>query len=251
MHCPTCGFDNPLTTRFCAGCGIVLVEDAAAGRGGRLLSRRKSRGATLAAPAIPASPIDLADSCAPEASAPTSGRLVASRSAWAIAAGVAIAVVALYLIYPQDSTPVVVASRTELVPLPVASHAKVPEVDFASTSTVADSPPPPLAEPLPKVPPKRPARIAPPKLDRAAREAVAAEPVVPERLAADIDRLPVQAAVPVVDRWTLVQQEIAHCSERGVLERVFCVQRVRHANCDGYWGQVPSCPGAQVVDYAR
>jgi len=37
MHCPTCRHENPATTRFCRGCGAVLVESSPDGRRRRVL----------------------------------------------------------------------------------------------------------------------------------------------------------------------------------------------------------------------
>jgi hypothetical protein len=247
MHCPTCGYDNPLTTRFCAGCGIVLVEDASARPIRKRLLRRKKPTPQ------PALPIELVDDPAELAQPSTAGRSsLAARALVAIVAGVSVAGIAFYVTGPMGSTERVAATRSELVPLPVASSARVPNTGFAATSAAIDVVPVPgSAQSVSKSPVKRVApRATVPTADPKERDIVPAPAAEPERVAAVAERA-VAAPAPAVDRWTRVQQEIARCGEQGVLERVFCVERVRHANCEGYWGQVSSCPGAQVVDYPR
>jgi len=134
----------------------------------------------------------------------------------------------------------------------VASTTRVPVPEFAAIATIpetfptAEPAPPPPVQPVPA---RKAAKPATAKVEAPQPEAVPLAEPAPQRVALDVQ--PAPAAPPPVDRWTRVQQEISRCDESGVIERVFCVERVRHANCEGYWGQVPSCPGAQVVDYAR
>ncbi len=49
-------------------------------------------------------------------------------------------------------------------------------------------------------------------------------------------------AVRPPDRMQLLAQAFAQCPSDGVLARMVCEQKARVQYCDGFWGQVPSCP---------
>jgi hypothetical protein len=57
---------------------------------------------------------------------------------------------------------------------------------------------------------------------------------------------PAPAPMPVrpqVDRWQTMSDALGKCDREGVFNGLICGQRVRIQYCDGYWGQVPQCPG--------
>jgi len=77
-----------------------------------------------------------------------------------------------------------------------------------------------------------PAETAPPPAPRPAAKApqVAATPALP--------------AQP--DRWQMYADAMGRCAREDFFKRFACEQRTRLQYCEGYWGQVPQCPGAPV-----
>lgn len=60
------------------------------------------------------------------------------------------------------------------------------------------------------------------------------------------------AEAPVTDRWQAMNTALAQCSrEGGFLAGVVCGERARLQYCDGYWGQVPQCRGANRPENSR
>jgi hypothetical protein len=51
---------------------------------------------------------------------------------------------------------------------------------------------------------------------------------------------------PVPDRWQNMRDAQAQCDREGVINGLICGQRVRMQYCDGYWGKVAQCQGANV-----
>lgn len=54
---------------------------------------------------------------------------------------------------------------------------------------------------------------------------------------------------PAPDRWQSMDAAIANCAKESFFVGVVCDQRVRWRYCDGYWGEVPQCPGGVRIDY--
>jgi len=52
---------------------------------------------------------------------------------------------------------------------------------------------------------------------------------------------------PAPDRWQTMRDAQAQCDRQGVFEGLICGQRVKMQYCDGYWGKVPQCQGANVT----
>ena len=50
------------------------------------------------------------------------------------------------------------------------------------------------------------------------------------------------------DRWEQMHQAMVRCAREEFLTRFVCEQRVGRQYCEGYWGTVPQCPGAQQRD---
>jgi hypothetical protein len=244
MHCPSCAHDNAMTTRFCAECGGVLVEDARRGFARRLLRRRPP----------PARVEPTAE--------PTAGLRRVRRFEWTLAGIVAVGMVAAYLSHPVGSTSAVVVGDAEFVPLPApASARKSDGADGGSTTIVEPLPgPTSLADSIAASRPERTARVE--NADRERRKAASRQVRVEPQLDVAPDPAPTKEAEkpqvvaaapapPQPDRWAIMQQDLARCGEQGFFDRLACDHKVRLANCEGLWGQVPLCPGPHVVDYTR
>ena len=52
---------------------------------------------------------------------------------------------------------------------------------------------------------------------------------------------------PAPDRWQTMRDAQAQCDRLGVFDGLVCGQRVKMQYCDGYWGKVPQCQGANVT----
>ncbi len=244
MHCPKCGHDNALTTRFCADCGAVLVEDARKGFARRLLRRRP--------------PAPRREGAVER----TAGLRRARRFEWTLASIVAIGMAAAYISYPAGSTSAIEVNSADFVPLPTSAPARMSDQpDDAATAIVEPLPGPSSpGNSATQRPPGRSARLE--NADRERRKAASRQdsPELPRVVAPDpmpaeeVEKPQVVAAIPAPpapDRWARMQQDLARCGEQGLFDRLVCDHKVRMANCEGLWGQVPLCPGAQVVDYTR
>jgi hypothetical protein len=51
---------------------------------------------------------------------------------------------------------------------------------------------------------------------------------------------------PAPDRWQTMRDAQAQCDRQGVIDGLICGQRVKMQYCDGYWGKVVQCQGANV-----
>ncbi|HEX9301944.1 MAG TPA: hypothetical protein VF959_06295 [Casimicrobiaceae bacterium] len=40
---------------------------------------------------------------------------------------------------------------------------------------------------------------------------------------------------------------LARCVGQDLIQRAVCEQRARLQHCEGYWGQVPQCPGGRAA----
>lgn len=241
MHCPSCGHDNPLTTRFCADCGAVLVEDAKRGKARRLLRLRKR-------PPKPAKPAPEADS----SSAPP-----AHRYGWALAFVLGIAMVGGYLASTTRSTSAIVIPQAVHVPLPVDGDRPAVNTEAESAQGIAGAltDPPPGTEKI--VPPREPVPISgSTRKARDAARAAAREPSEPEPPPVETPPPeppppPVVVAEPPLDPHRQMMERIARCANASPLDRFVCDQRARLAYCDGRWGQVPDCPSGRTGDYGQ
>jgi hypothetical protein len=255
MHCPTCRYDNPATTRFCGACGAVLVESAPDGRRRRILRPWGMR--RTAPPTISPDMPDLGDD---QASLRPVADLSSRVDFW-IVAGLVVAVIAATWL------------AGKVRPAGPESAAGVPAVAQRSPSYVTVAMPPIVQEarlkapPLAEVPPAPPApapakpRAAPAGPATVARAAppviVAAPPVdaASEPTRAEAAPLVVAAAPsnppPATDRWQPLRSAVARCaSNPGLIARAMCEQEARLAHCDGFWGVVPACP-AQRTEYGQ
>jgi hypothetical protein len=170
--------------------------------------------------------------------------------------------VAAYLSHPIGSTSAVVVGDAEFVPLPASASARKSDGPDGGSATIVEPlpGPPSLADSIAASPPDRAAKVA--NADRERRKAASRQVRVEPQVDAAPDPAPAKEvekpqvvaaapAPPVPDRWAIMQQDLARCSEQGFFERLACDHKVRLANCEGLWGQVPLCPGPQVVDYTR
>jgi hypothetical protein len=62
-------------------------------------------------------------------------------------------------------------------------------------------------------------------------------------------RVAAVARAPPPDRWQLYSEAMAQCEHLDFFSRIGCEQRQRWHYCEGYWGQVPQCPGAPTKDH--
>jgi len=51
---------------------------------------------------------------------------------------------------------------------------------------------------------------------------------------------------PVPDRWQNMRDALAECDRLGIFDGLVCGQRVRIQYCEGYWGKVAQCQGANA-----
>jgi hypothetical protein len=51
---------------------------------------------------------------------------------------------------------------------------------------------------------------------------------------------------PVPDRWQNMRDALAECDRLGIFDGLICGQRVRIQYCEGYWGKVSQCQGANA-----
>jgi hypothetical protein len=51
---------------------------------------------------------------------------------------------------------------------------------------------------------------------------------------------------PAPDRWQTMRDAQAQCDRQGLIDGLICGQRVKMQYCDGYWGKVAQCQGANV-----
>lgn len=98
-----------------------------------------------------------------------------------------------------------------------------------------------------------PAAVVPPKrVKPSARAAVATayEPFEGPNVVRESEKLaaaPTPALPPPVpDRWQNMRDAQAQCDREGLIGGLICGQRVRMQYCDGYWGKVAQCQGANV-----
>jgi hypothetical protein len=117
-----------------------------------------------------------------------------------------------------------------LPPTPVAARVAVPQTQ----------PAPAAAVPAKRVKPSARAAVA------TAYEPFEGPNVVrePEKVAAA--PAPALPPPPVPDRWQNMRDAQAQCDREGLLSGLICGQRVRMQYCDGYWGKVAQCQGANV-----
>jgi hypothetical protein len=254
MHCPTCRYDNPATTRFCGACGAVLVESAPDGRRRRILrpwGMRRTAPPTIS-PDIP----DLADD-------PASRRPVAdlsSRVDFWIVAGLVVAVIAATWLAgrvrpaaPESAAAMPAVGQrspsyvTVAMP-PIVQEARLktpPLVDVPPSQSPAKPRAAPASQPtVARAAPPAPAVVASPPVD-AASEPVRAEPA-PLVVAAAPSSPP-----PATDRWQPLRSAVARCASiSGLIPRAMCEQEARLAHCDGFWGVVAACP-VQRTEYGQ
>lgn len=246
MHCPHCRRDNAATTRFCVGCGAVLVEEKPGGGRRRVLrpwGLRKSAPLTISPDVSGHAPPP------PEEDGPFRTDL------WL--AGAVVGVLALgSVLYPALRGPA--ASRAAgvdaglAVAPPRAAAPAVREVRVAAPALVEARtlPAPPAAVPVAAAPaPARPTvarhapavvpvEVAPPR-ETAVAEVRAVEP------AAVPPAAPARAA-PAPDRWQALRDELGRCAPLGLLDRAMCEQHARLSRCDGYWGHAELCPAGRT-----
>jgi hypothetical protein len=58
--------------------------------------------------------------------------------------------------------------------------------------------------------------------------------------------VPAPPPPPVPDRWQNMRDAQAKCDREGLIGGLICGQKVRMQYCDGYWGKVAQCQGANV-----
>ena len=242
MHCPNCRLANTSTTRFCTGCGAVLVESAPGGGRRRVLRPwgLRRRAPQTESPAMP-------DLAAALAAARRARGWPARKLGVFFAGGVAVTAVAGTLVYPyapwqepaKSEPPVVIVETALAVPA-------MREVQLSA---------PALAEPL-IAPPRAPARpdSGPRNVTRAMPALIAPLPipevqpaaVEPQIVEARPPPAPVAVPSPPVDRFEPLRDALRACGARdGLFDRAMCEQRARIDHCGGHWGTVPPCPSGR------
>lgn len=56
---------------------------------------------------------------------------------------------------------------------------------------------------------------------------------------------------PRPNPWQSMNDGLARCADNNLLDHIICDQRVRLQYCNGYWGQVPQCPGGVANDHGQ
>jgi hypothetical protein len=127
------------------------------------------------------------------------------------------------------------------------------EAAIATAPVAAGAAAPTEAVPLSHAQPAHaPAAVVPPKRTKPSLRAavttdyepingplVAPEPAKPAPAPAPPPR-------PAPDRWQNMRDAQAQCDREGLIDGLICGQRVRMQYCDGYWGKVAQCQGANV-----
>lgn len=254
MHCPTCRYDNPATTRFCGACGAVLVESAPDGGRRRILRPWGMR--RTAPPTISPDMPDLAGE--PAALRPPADS--SSRIDFWIVAGLVVAVIAATWLAgkvrpasPQGaaSEPAVVARSPSYVTVAMPPIVQEARLKAPPLVEVPLAPPPqkPRAAAVGQVAAAR-AALPPAMVAAASPVDAASEPARPESAPLVVATAPSSPAPPV-DRWQPLRSAVARCASiSGLIPRAVCEQEARLAHCDGFWGLVPACP-AQRTEYGQ
>lgn len=269
MLCAYCRHENPRSSRFCVGCGAVLVESGKDGRPRRVL---RPWGLLRQAPltVTPSMP-DVAEARAAHLGARNAPRgarhIVFASAAAAVVAAVAFAYSGPV---PVDAGLTAAASLTHSAPLQASEPVHV----LTPTRLAVEVPvsAPPLSEPPPNAQrnERERSRHAAEATRRASADArddarrmaqrAATEPATyvvaaVERAAVITDgqgvpdapsaapETPAPPAPPPVDRWATLRSALASCeSEGGVFARATCEERARLENCVHYWGHHALCP---------
>jgi hypothetical protein len=244
MHCANCRCENAPTTRFCTGCGAVLVESTPDGRRRRVL---RPWGLSRSAPLTVSPDMPEIRAMRGDPARPLSRRLDLR-----FAAGTAVVALAGTFLYPYarglDTPPA--------APAPVEVFAESTTSTHAVRETVVAAPA--LIEPVtrkaPAVSPARDAARDPSAAPRPALMPTTPAPLAPVPEAPKVVAItaPAPALAPaVVDRWQPLKDALDRCTARsGIFERASCEQGARLAHCEGYWGQQLLCPAART-DYGQ
>jgi hypothetical protein len=164
-------------------------------------------------------------------------------------------------------------------PVPADPVADPAAVAVAVPPASAEAVPPASAEALPPADATRPGAVPRPAPAPAQRKATGRRPVASgmitmlppataprpasEQSEADARPAPLAGANPPpaaaappqepapADRWQSMAAAIARCPRADFLAAVLCEQRVRLQYCEGYWGDVPECRGANRSDNGR
>src|SRR5581483_1012617 len=85
----------------------------------------------------------------------------------------------------------------------------------------------------------------------AAAAKVATEPAAESRAARKEGAAARPREVARSDHWQGMANAIRACTREDFLGGVLCEQKVRIEYCEGYWGQVPECPGGVPNDHGQ
>ncbi len=245
MKCSVCGSESNADARFCANCGAKVNPGAET-----LFKTPVSPPPAAAAP--------VSDAGADASAAPRATNLVP------VLLVLAALVVVGYFAYraqmpeasPRESTAAEPAApRTAPSAEAVQSGSRAnPSASESAKSETAGAPPPrpattepPAAVSRASAParPKAPTRTAAPK-----RPAVETNAPAPPAMAVAIPE-PVAPAPPAPppkpERIVQLNDALARCVGQDLIQRAVCEQRARLQHCEGYWGQVPQCPGGRAA----
>lgn len=267
MHCAYCRHENPRSSRFCVGCGAVLVESGKDGRSRRVL---RPWGLLRQAPltVTPSMP-DVAEARAAHLGArarpPGSRQIVIAMAALLVMAALAYAYSGPAAVEAEVAA---AASLTHSAPLRASEPVHVLTPTRLAVEVPVSAPPlnaPPPAAPKTQRSSSRPAagtaRATSEVGDDARRSAQRAATQPASFVVAASDRVPVISdgagvvdvapeapAVPPpvaasVDRWAVLRGSLAACEfEGGIFARATCAERARLDNCVHYWGHHALCP---------
>jgi hypothetical protein len=126
---------------------------------------------------------------------------------------------------------------------PRREEAANPSSSVATTEPVLMSPVHPESAPANAVPPKR---VKPSTRTAVATAYEPFEGPISAPEPAKPAPAPAPPPPPVPDRWQNMRDAQAQCDRQGVIDGLICGQRVRMQYCDGYWGKVAQCQGANV-----
>lgn len=238
MKCSVCGSESNADARFCSNCGTMLNPAADT-------LFKTPAGAHPGAAASPPSPESGTGTPLTSPRTNPVGLLVV------LAAVAVLGYFAYRVLMPGDAAtesapqapPSTQATQPGTAASPPASEpAREPALVPSREPVTGPTAEPPAAAPkAPAAPrPRAPSRKPAPQPPAAS----AATPAVAVPAPEPTSPAP-PAAPPKPNRITQLNDALARCAGQDLIARAVCEQRARLQHCEGYWGQVPQCPGGR------
>lgn len=246
MKCSVCGRKSNADARFCAQCGTKLNA--------RAETLFRTPASAVPAPGVAAAPD--ADAAPPATPRPTN-------SVGLLLLLAAVAVVGYFAyrgLIPGTSTPGNPVISPPDRPAPSSESAKSGTAPTASTSepaatgsvgapsggpTVGEKKPAALAKAPVAAPHRASAKRAATARPAASTASAPVAPAVSVPTPQPVPAAPTMAPPPKPDRFASLNDALARCAGLDLIPRAVCEQRARLQHCEGYWGQVPQCPGGR------